>query len=240
MEWLLVASALLLAFVNGANDNLKGMATLIGSGTLRYRQALGLATASTALGSLSSILLATALLKVFSAKGLVPPEFLNVAFLAGVATAAALTVLAATARGFARLHDARLARWDRRRGVCDRRVVRLTSARWRRVSHCRLLVSPFLAIALTLSIATWRRLADAAYAGIGGQSCVWPRTRRSGSRGQRRTSRSSRLRCRIGPSCSSRGREECRVHGAVGVQVDHAVSFAHVASGKSRRIRAQD
>ncbi len=57
MEWLLVASALLLAFVNGANDNLKGMATLVGSGTLRYRQALGLATASTALGSLSSNLL---------------------------------------------------------------------------------------------------------------------------------------------------------------------------------------
>ncbi len=36
---LLVAVALL-AYANGANDNFKGVATLLGSGTCNYRQAL--------------------------------------------------------------------------------------------------------------------------------------------------------------------------------------------------------
>ena len=36
----LVLSALGVAFVNGANDNFKGVATLLGSGTAKFRVAL--------------------------------------------------------------------------------------------------------------------------------------------------------------------------------------------------------
>ncbi|MEX2206465.1 MAG: inorganic phosphate transporter [Myxococcota bacterium] len=100
MEWLVAAGALLLAFVNGANDNMKGVATLYGSGALDYRGALGLATVSTALGSLASTLLAAGLVKAFSAQGLVPDAALTPQFLASVALAAAATVLLATRLGF--------------------------------------------------------------------------------------------------------------------------------------------
>ena len=96
---LLIVAALLLAFVNGANDNMKGVATLYGSGTLSYRSALVLATGSTALGSLASVFLATALVKAFSAKGLVPTEALTPELLCAVALGAALTVLLATVLG---------------------------------------------------------------------------------------------------------------------------------------------
>jgi len=96
---LLIASALLLAFVNGANDNMKGVATLYGSGVLSYRGALALATGSTALGSLASVFLATALVKAFSAKGLVPDALLTPELLCAVGLGAGLTVLLATALG---------------------------------------------------------------------------------------------------------------------------------------------
>jgi PiT family inorganic phosphate transporter len=99
MSELLLASVLLLAFVNGANDNMKGVATLYGAGALSYGRALLLATASTGLGSLASIFLATALLRAFTAKGLVPDAALDPAFLCSVGLAAALTVLLATRLG---------------------------------------------------------------------------------------------------------------------------------------------
>jgi PiT family inorganic phosphate transporter len=99
MAWLVLASALVLAFVNGANDNMKGVATLYGSGQLSYRRALALATASTGLGSLTSVILATALIQAFSGKGLLPAELLTPALLAAVGLGAALTVLLATHLG---------------------------------------------------------------------------------------------------------------------------------------------
>ena len=100
IEGLVLASALFLAFVNGANDNLKGVATLYGSGALGYRAALSLATVSTGLGSWASAMLATGLVKAFSAKGLVPDALLTPDYLAAVALAAAATVLLATRLGF--------------------------------------------------------------------------------------------------------------------------------------------
>ncbi len=96
MLGLLVAATLLLAFVNGANDNMKGAATLWGAGELGYRRALALATASTAAGSLASLALATELVKAFSAKGLVPDAVLDSDYLTAVALAGAATVLLAT------------------------------------------------------------------------------------------------------------------------------------------------
>jgi PiT family inorganic phosphate transporter len=100
VEWLVLAGTLLLAFVNGANDNMKGVATLYGSGALGYRPALALATLSTVLGSLASLALAVGLVKAFSAKGLVPDALLTPEYLAAVALAAAATVLLATRFGF--------------------------------------------------------------------------------------------------------------------------------------------
>ena len=49
---LVLLGALVVAFVNGANDNFKGVATLYGSGLLSYRRALVLGTAATAVGGI--------------------------------------------------------------------------------------------------------------------------------------------------------------------------------------------
>lgn len=56
----------LLAFANGANDNSKGVATLVGYGAAKPRQALIWATFTTALGSVFSFFVAGGLLKSFS------------------------------------------------------------------------------------------------------------------------------------------------------------------------------
>src|SRR5688500_11118355 len=95
--WLLVAAALALTFANGANDNFKGVATLFGSGTTNYRRALIWATATTAAGSLTAVLVAGSLVDRFSGKGLVPDVLTaDPAFLTAVGVGAAATVLLAT------------------------------------------------------------------------------------------------------------------------------------------------
>lgn len=97
MEWLLVAIALFVAFSNGANDNFKGFATVWGTDTLTYRQALALATIATLAGSLLSLVLAESLLQQFSGKGLVPNAVVSSPlFIIGVAGGAAATVFLAT------------------------------------------------------------------------------------------------------------------------------------------------
>ena len=92
MEWILVLACIALAYTNGANDNFKAVATLFGSAQLSYRAAIGLATASQLVGSLFSLVIAGALVKAFSGKGLVPPEMFSTAMLASVALGAASTV----------------------------------------------------------------------------------------------------------------------------------------------------
>ncbi len=100
MEWLVVMAALMLALVNGANDNFKGVATLYGSGALSYRRSLALATVSTLLGSLLSVALASGLIHAFSGKGIIPAELLDAPLLASIALSATMTVLLATRFGF--------------------------------------------------------------------------------------------------------------------------------------------
>lgn len=93
----LCAAALLLAAANGANDNFKGVATLHGSGTLRYRAALTWATVSTFAGSAAALWLAHGLLAAFRGKGLVPDALVaEPAFAAAVGLGAAAAVAAAT------------------------------------------------------------------------------------------------------------------------------------------------
>ncbi len=99
MTVLLVVCTLLLAFANGANDNIKGVATLYGCGGISYRRAIWLGTLSVVAGSLLSVFVAGALVKAFTAKGLVPDALLDVSFLTAVAAGAAATVLLATRIG---------------------------------------------------------------------------------------------------------------------------------------------
>lgn len=98
---LLFVATLFLAYSNGANDNFKGVATLFGSGTTNYKQAIGWATVTTFAGSVCSIFLAQTLVKNFSGKGLVPDALTaSPNFLLSVALAAGLTVIIATIASF--------------------------------------------------------------------------------------------------------------------------------------------
>jgi len=97
---MVVAVGLLLAYANGANDNFKGVATLLGSGTTPYRRALLWATVTTGLGSLAAVVLARGLLEAFRGKGIVPAEIASTpSFALAVALAAGSTVLLATRLG---------------------------------------------------------------------------------------------------------------------------------------------
>lgn len=96
----LIVATLFLAYANGANDAFKGVATLFGTGTTKYRPALLLAVASTFLGSVCAVLFAVALLEVFTGKGLVPDEVVSdPAFRSAVGLGAACAVLLATRLG---------------------------------------------------------------------------------------------------------------------------------------------
>lgn len=101
MEWLLITVVLFVAFSNGANDNFKGFATVWGTDTLNYRQALTLATIATIAGSLASMMLAESLVQQFSGKGLVPDVIASAPlFTLSVASGAAVTVFLSTRLGF--------------------------------------------------------------------------------------------------------------------------------------------
>ena len=89
-----------LAYSNGANDNFKGVATLFGSGTTKYKPAILWATITTFLGSAAAIFLAATLVKNFSGKGLVPNALImSPEFASSIALAAGLTVFLATKIG---------------------------------------------------------------------------------------------------------------------------------------------
>ena len=98
--FLLFFSACFLAYSNGANDNFKGVATLFGSGTTNYKNAINWATITTFSGSVAAIFLANELVKNFSGKGLVPDELITMPIFAiSIAFGAALTVYIATKIG---------------------------------------------------------------------------------------------------------------------------------------------
>ena len=97
---LLALAASLLAYSNGANDNLKGFATVIGSDVLSYRAALILATITTCAGSVASVVFAGELIKSFSGFGVLPSQIAGTpALLLAVTAGAASTVLLATILG---------------------------------------------------------------------------------------------------------------------------------------------
>jgi PiT family inorganic phosphate transporter len=88
MTIVLISLIAALAFANGANDNGKGVATLVGFGAARPSTALLFATAATALGGVTSFFLAGGILKGFSGswlfqKGIVLDQSFYAAVLVG-------------------------------------------------------------------------------------------------------------------------------------------------------------
>ncbi len=100
MSWALLIAVLAVAFANGANDNVKGVATILGSRTSTYWPAMAWATVTTMAGALVSIWIAGALFSSFSGAGLIPTAVVTQpSFLLSVACGAAGAVLVATAIG---------------------------------------------------------------------------------------------------------------------------------------------
>lgn len=98
---ILVIAVLMLSFSNGANDNFKGVASLWGSKSTSFKQALSWATLTTMSGSITAYFFAERLLKNFSGKGLVPDTVLGTdMFMVYVALSAAITIFLATRFGF--------------------------------------------------------------------------------------------------------------------------------------------
>lgn len=101
IAFLTVVTVLFLAFSNGANDNFKGVATLLGSKTASYKTALAWATVTTLAGSMVAFFLAEKLMHNFSGKGLIADNVINLsAFPISIALAASITVFLATRFGF--------------------------------------------------------------------------------------------------------------------------------------------
>lgn len=99
MGLVLVLLTLGLAFANGANDVSKGIATLVGSGTTRYRTAVAWGTAWTLAGGLTAAFLSQGLVETFSGKSFLvnPPG--GSAFLLSVACGAIGWLFFATRTG---------------------------------------------------------------------------------------------------------------------------------------------
>jgi PiT family inorganic phosphate transporter len=96
----IVGAILFVAYANGANDTFKGVATLFGSGTTDYRNALWWATATTFLGSVTALILSAKLISVFQGKDLVPAALAtSEPFVASVILGAAITVFLASKLG---------------------------------------------------------------------------------------------------------------------------------------------
>lgn len=101
MVIVILLAGLFLAFSNGANDNFKGVATLLGSRTTSYKTALLWASLTTFAGSIMAFFVAQKLMTNFSGKGLVPDQIVQLtSFSVSVAIAAAITVFLATRFGF--------------------------------------------------------------------------------------------------------------------------------------------
>jgi phosphate/sulfate permease len=98
--WLLGVGALWLAYCNGANDNFKGVATLYGSETTSYRDALRWASLATLAGGVVAVFVSSKLIMTFSGKGLVPDTLAgSPAFATAVGLGATLTIFLATRIG---------------------------------------------------------------------------------------------------------------------------------------------
>lgn len=99
MTLLLLLLLALLAFANGANDNGKGVATLVGYGAAKARQALVWAMVTTALGAAVSYWLAGGLVETFGAALFARGAGLDERFVIAVVAGASGWVVLATRTG---------------------------------------------------------------------------------------------------------------------------------------------
>src|SRR5215217_2121253 len=93
---LVILLAAALSYANGANDNSKGVATLVGFGAATPRQALFWAMVTTAIGAGFSFLVAGGMVEAFKAKLFVPGTPLGGTFFIAVLVGAVGWVLFAT------------------------------------------------------------------------------------------------------------------------------------------------
>ncbi len=99
-SFLLIISTVWLAYSNGANDNAKGVASLIGSRTLSVRSALRFAALATFAGSICTTLFAASLVRAFGGQGILPDHMLDSSlFPLAVLLASSGTVMIATLLG---------------------------------------------------------------------------------------------------------------------------------------------
>jgi PiT family inorganic phosphate transporter len=98
--FLVLCAGALIAFVNGANDVSKGIATLIGSGVTRYREAIRWGAIWTVLGSLVAASLAGAMIQTFGRDLLAPGVVPSSAAALGTILGAAAWLSFATSSGF--------------------------------------------------------------------------------------------------------------------------------------------
>ncbi len=99
LVWIAVP-VLLLAWINGANDVSKGVATLIGSGASNARTAIAWGTLWTVLGGLTAVVWGASLVSTFSSGFLAPGFPMTRMFAIGAMTGAFAWVLLATQRGW--------------------------------------------------------------------------------------------------------------------------------------------
>lgn len=151
-DYLLLLILLLVSFFNGTNDVSKGVATLVGSGLCRYRGALLWGSLWTIAGGVAAFFVASTLLKVFSTGILAGDVDLTVSFSIAVGTGVFLWVLFATRCGMpvSTTHSIVGA-------VCGPVLLTLGPSKilWGSLGYkiiAPLLLSPFLALLLTLAI----------------------------------------------------------------------------------------
>ncbi|MCH8326178.1 MAG: anion permease [Bacteroidetes bacterium] len=96
----IVFTAIFISYYNGANDNIKGVATLYGSNIISYKKAILWGSFTTATGSLLAFFIAQKLIVTFSGKGLLPDAMLNtIPINIPIALGAGMTILIATRVG---------------------------------------------------------------------------------------------------------------------------------------------
>jgi PiT family inorganic phosphate transporter len=95
----LFTGVLVLAFLNGANDVSKGIATLVGSGVTRMKTAVVWGALWTLAGAMAAAFVAQRLVQVFTGSGLISPMPGGLGFLAAVAGGSIAWIWLATRRG---------------------------------------------------------------------------------------------------------------------------------------------
>lgn len=174
MLWIIfiIVSTIMVAYANGANDNFKGVATLFGSGTTKYRKALSWATITTFAGSIAAFFLATSLVETFSGKGLVPDSLIATPdFLVAVALGTSVTVFIAAIFGIPISTTHGLTGSLVGAGLMAIGPTQLGFNTLGKNFFIPLLLSPFIAVMFTIVLYTLFK-SIRGYLGISRQSCI--------------------------------------------------------------------